>query len=82
MSLVKAKSYTEVKNLKGHKFGIECLRFSPDAKYLITLGDPNDKGLFLWDWQNEKIMSRNKLSKPAISLAFSEDQAFFVTGGF
>lgn len=36
--------------LKGHKYGVEALRFSPDSKYLISLGDTNDKGLFVWDW--------------------------------
>jgi WD40 repeat protein len=42
--------YTFVCALKGHKYGVEAIRFSPDARYLVSLGDTSDKGLFLWDW--------------------------------
>jgi WD40 repeat protein len=61
---------------------IECVRFSPDSNFLISLGDPNDRGLFVWDWRNEKKISSNKLSKPALTVAFSPDQDLFVTGGY
>ena len=43
-----------VKCLKGHKFGVESVKFSPDSKILISLGDQNDKGIFVWDWINER----------------------------
>jgi WD40 repeat protein len=45
--------YTEIKTLKGHKYGIESVMFSPNLNYLISLGDINDRGLFVWDWRNE-----------------------------
>jgi WD40 repeat protein len=45
--------YEEIKHLKGHKYGIESVIFSPNLEYLISLGDNNDRGLFVWDWQNE-----------------------------
>ena len=38
------------KSLKGHKFGIEILKMSPNEKYLISIGDENDKGIFVWDF--------------------------------
>lgn len=69
----RAASYTEVKTLKGHKYGIECLKFSPNSEFLISLGDPNDKGLFVWDWRNGVKLSSNRLSKPAVALAISPD---------
>lgn len=43
-------NYKEIKNLKGHKYGIEAVRFAPNHEYLISLGDNNDRGLFVWDW--------------------------------
>lgn len=46
-------SYEEIKHLKGHKYGIESVMFSPNLEYLISLGDNNDRGLFVWDWNNE-----------------------------
>lgn len=45
--------YVEIKHLKGHKYGIESLMFSPNLQYLISLGDANDRGLFVWDWESE-----------------------------
>jgi WD40 repeat protein len=68
--------------LRGHKFGIECLKFAPNNNFLISLGDPQDKGLFVWDWFNEKKLTRNLLSKPALTVTISENQDFFVTAGY
>ncbi len=35
----KVTSYQPLKFLKGHKFGIEVVKFSPDSVWLISLGD-------------------------------------------
>lgn len=78
----KVENYTALKYLKGHKFGVEALKFSPDNTYLVSLGDQNDRGLFVWKWQEEKKVCQNKLSKPVLALAFSQKQDFFVTGGY
>lgn len=77
-----AVDYTEIKHLQGHKYGIEAVLFSPRNDFLISLGDIHDKGLFVWDWRNEKKISQNKLSKPAVHIEISPDQDFFVTGGY
>jgi WD40 repeat protein len=61
---------------------VECLRFSGDSEFLVSLGEPNDRGLFVWDWKNEKKISSNKLSKPVLNLTFSDNNDFFVTGGY
>lgn len=50
-------NYTVLKHLKGHKYGVAALRFSPDLKYLVSLGDANDRGLFIWNWKEEKKIS-------------------------
>ena len=36
----KEVEYTEIKHLRGHKYGIECLKFAPNNAFLISLGDP------------------------------------------
>ncbi len=74
-------SYTEIKHLKGHKYGIEAVLFSPSCEYLISLGDNNDRGLFVWDWENEQRVTSNKLGKPVNTVAFSEMGDYFVTAG-
>jgi WD40 repeat protein len=54
---LEAKEYLEIKHLKGHKFGVESIQFAPQNNFLISLGDPNDRGLFVWDWEKEKKIS-------------------------
>ena len=34
--------------LKGHKNGIDLLAFSPDAKYLVSVGN-KDGSMFIWE---------------------------------
>lgn len=36
-----------IKHLKGHKYGVEWVAFSPDSQYLISLGNEHDKGMFI-----------------------------------
>ena len=55
--------------------------FSPNLEYLVSLGDTNDRGLFVWDWQNEQRVTSNKLGKPVVTFSFSEMGDFFVTAG-
>ena len=69
----KATEFKFLKQLKGHKYGIECLRFAPNNDFLISLGDPNDRGMFCWDWKEGKKISANKLTKPATVVAISPD---------
>jgi WD40 repeat protein len=75
-------NYEEIRHLKGHKYGIEAVMFSPNLEYLISLGDNNDRGLFVWDWNNEQRVTSNKLGKPVNTLAFEENGEYFVTGGY
>lgn len=56
--------------------------FSPNLNYLLSLGDANDRGLFVWDWQSEQRVTSNKLGKPVNTFAFSEKGDYFVTAGY
>lgn len=68
-------------SLKGHKFGIQVLLFSPDNRYLVSIGDDNDKGLFVWDWEKETKLSLNKLSKKINTAKFNAKGTLLVTAG-
>ncbi|KAL4430471.1 hypothetical protein ABPG74_013321 [Tetrahymena malaccensis] len=70
-----------LKQLKGHKIGLKMLFFSPNLKYIISIGDENDKGLFVWDWVAEERITLNKMSKVPLSACFSEDGTKFITCG-
>ena len=37
------------KTFIGHKFGVQSIKFSPKSDFLISMGDSNDKGLIVWD---------------------------------
>ena len=56
--------------LKGHKFGIQTIKFSPNCDYLISLGDANDRGLFVWDFQKEERVTSNKLGRAVNCFSF------------
>ena len=36
-----------IKKLKGHKYGIEWLAFTPDNQYLVSIGNEYDRGMFI-----------------------------------
>ena len=47
-----------------HTFGVRAVAFSPDSRYLATLGEPNDGFLFIWSVDTRtaalKLHSTNK----------------------
>ena len=72
---------TLLKQLEGHRFGVDRLVFSPSGELLVTVGVEHDQGLFLWKWRQEQRLTANKLSKKVNSLAFDPAGRFFVTCG-
>lgn len=78
---VAPKQLVLIKRLKGHKYGVEWVAFSPDAQHLVSLGNEHDKGMFVWNWSQEKRISSNKITKRILSIAFSLSGDFFITGG-
>lgn len=72
---------TPIKILRGHRFGIEKTLFSPNMKYLVSIGDPNDKGLFVWDWQLEQRLTMNKISRRILSATFTPSGNYLITAG-
>lgn len=70
-----------IKKLKGHRYGIECLQFSPNGSHLVSVGTEHDKGMFVWDWQAEKRITSNKLAKRVYDITFTESGELFATAG-
>lgn len=50
--------------------------------YLISLGDANDRGLFVWDFQKQERVTSNRLGRSVNAFAFDSKQRYFVTAGY
>jgi WD40 repeat protein len=48
--------------LKGQKYGIQAIAFSPNHKYLVSVGFQHDASLLLWDWRASVVMAVHRLS--------------------
>jgi hypothetical protein len=71
--------------LKGHKCGIEMMEFCKNDQYLISIGNSDDKNIFIYQLlsvgneNNYITLFTTKFKRPI--LAFSVSANFFVLGG-
>jgi WD40 repeat protein len=71
--------------LKGHKCGIEMMEFCKNDQYLISIGNPDDKNIFIWQLlntsgeNNYSLVYSTKFKRPI--LAFSVSLNYLVLGG-
>ncbi|KAG9453880.1 hypothetical protein H6P81_006784 [Aristolochia fimbriata] len=75
---------TLLAELKGHRFGIACIDFSPDGKHLVSVGYPHDGYLCLWDWVSQRVVTKLKVSaswSAISSVKFSSDGVYLLTAG-
>jgi WD40 repeat protein len=72
-------SFSLKTNLKGHKFGIEKLKFFRGDKFLISIGDKEDKSIFIYSLQNNEIVFSSKYNRPV--LCFDICDNFILLGG-
>ena len=70
-----------VSEFSGHKFGVFALIFSPNNKYLISLGFQHDGYLCVWDWRSGEKLASNKLIAKVYSISFSRNGYYCVTAG-
>ncbi|XP_035170208.1 WD repeat-containing protein 62-like, partial [Oxyura jamaicensis] len=66
--------------LHGHKHGVACVAFSPDAQFLVSVGHRHDRMVNVWAWKQGSLVASNKASCSVSAVAFSED-GYFVTVG-
>ncbi|KAH9499537.1 Mitogen-activated protein kinase-binding protein 1, partial [Bulinus truncatus] len=72
---------TQVAEFLGHKFGINCVAFSPNMKEVVSVGTQHDMMVCVWNWKSGNKVASNKVSSKVSALAFSEDGKCFVTVG-
>ncbi|CAM9185089.1 unnamed protein product, partial [Ectocarpus fasciculatus] len=70
----------ELAELKGHKFGVGCMCFSPDNKMLVTCGFKADKQMLCWNWRAGASVY-NKIGNRVHCVLFNVHGNYFVTCG-
>ncbi|XP_073667593.1 mitogen-activated protein kinase-binding protein 1-like [Paramisgurnus dabryanus] len=72
---------TQVAELQEHKYGVSCVTFSPDSKYIVSVGSQHDMSVNVWLWKRNSLVATNKVSSKVTAVAFSDDSSYFVTAG-
>uniref|UniRef100_A0AC34QLF2 Uncharacterized protein n=1 Tax=Panagrolaimus sp. JU765 TaxID=591449 RepID=A0AC34QLF2_9BILA len=71
----------QVVELKGHTFGINCVRFTHDSRRLISIGNQHDRSIVVWHWKEQRKGAENRLTSQVNAMDISYDGNNFVTVG-
>ncbi|CAH0549034.1 unnamed protein product, partial [Brassicogethes aeneus] len=71
----------QIAEFLGHKYGVNCVAFSPTTKYVVSIGTQHDMIVNVWDWKNNIKVASNKVSTKVKSIAFADNGSYFVTVG-
>ncbi|XP_042370797.1 mitogen-activated protein kinase-binding protein 1-like, partial [Plectropomus leopardus] len=71
----------QVAELQEHKYGIACVAFSPNGKYIVSVGYQHDMMVNVWNWKKNVVVAANKVSSKVTAVSFSDDSSYFVTAG-
>lgn len=42
---------SQVADLQTHKYGVSCVTFSPNGKYIVSVGNQHDMIVSVWAWK-------------------------------
>ncbi|XP_010793884.1 mitogen-activated protein kinase-binding protein 1-like [Notothenia coriiceps] len=76
-----ASERLQVAELQEHKYGISCVAFSPNGKYIVSVGYQHDMMVNVWNWKKNVVVAANKVSSKVTAVSFSDDSSYFVTAG-
>ncbi|EFN81436.1 Mitogen-activated protein kinase-binding protein 1 [Harpegnathos saltator] len=71
----------QIAEFSGHKYGINCVAFSPSNKYVVSVGSQHDMIVNVWDWRSNVKVASNKVSSKVKAVCFAENGNYFVTVG-
>ncbi|XP_053594932.1 mitogen-activated protein kinase-binding protein 1 isoform X1 [Microplitis demolitor] len=71
----------QIAEFSSHKYGINCVAFSPSNKYVVSIGSQHDMIVNVWDWRNNVKVASNKVSSKVKAVSFAENGSYFVTVG-
>ncbi|KAI8099075.1 WD40-repeat-containing domain protein [Halteromyces radiatus] len=66
---------------RAHKFGVLSVAFSPNMRYLVSVGFQHDGYLYVWNWRKGIKLASNKVTSKVNALSFSNDSSYFITAG-
>mmetsp|Transcript_23235 Transcript_23235/g.36973 ORF Transcript_23235/g.36973 Transcript_23235/m.36973 type:complete len:1080 (+) Transcript_23235:1368-4607(+) len=76
------RSHVRVAELKGHRFGISALSFSPtNEDQLVSIGFEHDDSMILWDLKQQVQILKENLEERVVSVDFSADGREILTAG-
>jgi WD40 repeat protein len=55
-------SKKQIQELKGHKYGVGFVQFSPNMKFLVSIGFSLDSFVHLWEWKSGQLLVSAKSS--------------------
>lgn len=55
--------------------------FSPNSKYVVSVGSQHDMLVYVWDWRNNHVVASNKVAVKVKAISFSQNGDYFVTVG-
>ena len=70
-----------VAELKGHKFGVSALSFSPHSSILVSVGYKHDRRLYVWNYIAGKAVAAARINQKVYSVKFTSDSKQFITTG-
>nr|VZI12167.1 unnamed protein product [Spirometra erinaceieuropaei] len=74
-------NHCQVAEFSSHHFRVSCVRFCPNSRNLVSVGNQDDQTICVWDRVQLQKIASAKVTAKVNALAFSEDGDFFVTVG-